>query len=782
MGAYLSTPITDKESEDGEGGHIRYGVSAMQGWRRSMEDAHVAVPALKGDERAAIFGVFDGHGGREVAHFVARHLVEEVVRRGEWGDGAYEEALRQSFHRMDDMLRQEEYDPELREYKAGLGPATTSAPAPTVTVQSAAAPAAPAPATAAPTPAATTTTTTTTIEATTTAASVTVLNSNTEMEIVGKDVGGGGAKVGGEGGSGRLTAQEAIEMLQKILVISNAGGKEGGEGVPAAGGGGGRGGGGGGESGGGSRGGGGDGISSEKAAALVAAMGAALMSGEEEGEEEKEGKEMAASVALARSSISTLVSPSELVIPDDDVLSRDGEGKGGRQEGLALRPVGDPLASKEEGNEQGTPRSPLPFVDAASALLRAQGVTPPFQGGPRGEEVEGEGMRTVAKKAAAAVAEKVVEELLSHAMEGETVLEEVNDEGEEEGDEMEQGGKEEEERMEGYSSSSGSSSGSSSIIISSTGTGGTSSTSASTNSVVSSSYPPPPSPPSTSPCPTAVRSGIGGSRQQCALPDHRVQAGCTSVVALLVDNDLVVANAGDSRAVLCRKGTAIALSEDHKPLQDRELERIRRAGGFVTEQGRVNGNLNLSRSIGDLKYKGKGGAKGAMGGGKRERCVVRECRDVDDALRVRFLLLCLSLAHSIFRTPFIHRSFTPFLPYPGNTALPAKDQMISAEPDLARISLTPDDEFLVLACDGVWDCMTNQECVDFVRSRLQARREEGREGEPLSRVAGEVVDACLADDPRKTTGIGGDNMTCLIVQVDERVRGKRGGVRRESRR
>ena len=42
----------------------------------------------------------------------------------------------------------------------------------------------------------------------------------------------------------------------------------------------------------------------------------------------------------------------------------------------------------------------------------------------------------------------------------------------------------------------------------------------------------------------------------------------------------------------------MALSEDHKPLQDRELQRILRAGGFVTEQGRVNGNLNLSRSIG----------------------------------------------------------------------------------------------------------------------------------------------------------------------------------------
>lgn len=35
----------------------------QQGWRRSMEDAHLAVPALDGDESAAVFGVFDGHGG-----------------------------------------------------------------------------------------------------------------------------------------------------------------------------------------------------------------------------------------------------------------------------------------------------------------------------------------------------------------------------------------------------------------------------------------------------------------------------------------------------------------------------------------------------------------------------------------------------------------------------------------------------------------------------------------------------------------------------------------------
>jgi hypothetical protein len=90
----------------------------------------------------------------------------------------------------------------------------------------------------------------------------------------------------------------------------------------------------------------------------------------------------------------------------------------------------------------------------------------------------------------------------------------------------------------------------------------------------------------------------GASNRLCSLPDHKVQAGCTSVVALLVGEQLYVANAGDSRAVLCREGVAIGLSEDHKPMEERERTRIHRAGGFVTDQGRVNGNLNLSRSIG----------------------------------------------------------------------------------------------------------------------------------------------------------------------------------------
>jgi serine/threonine protein phosphatase PrpC len=79
--------------------------------------------------------------------------------------------------------------------------------------------------------------------------------------------------------------------------------------------------------------------------------------------------------------------------------------------------------------------------------------------------------------------------------------------------------------------------------------------------------------------------------------------GCTANV-ILVDNHkkLYVANAGDSRCVLARAGKAIPLSFDHKPENEEERKRIENAGSAILE-GRVDGNLNLSRSLGDLKYK-----------------------------------------------------------------------------------------------------------------------------------------------------------------------------------
>ncbi len=67
----------------------------------------------------------------------------------------------------------------------------------------------------------------------------------------------------------------------------------------------------------------------------------------------------------------------------------------------------------------------------------------------------------------------------------------------------------------------------------------------------------------------------------CRLPDHRKL------------------NAGDSRCILGTNGKVDYATTDHKPDDPAELARIKKAGGEVME-GRINGNLNLSRAIGDL--------------------------------------------------------------------------------------------------------------------------------------------------------------------------------------
>ena len=71
---------------------------------------------------------------------------------------------------------------------------------------------------------------------------------------------------------------------------------------------------------------------------------------------------------------------------------------------------------------------------------------------------------------------------------------------------------------------------------------------------------------------------------------------------LITSNKYYTANAGDSRAVLSRKGHALPLSTDHKPENNDERKRIQAAGGDIVN-GRVNGGLNLSRSFGDFHYK-----------------------------------------------------------------------------------------------------------------------------------------------------------------------------------
>ncbi len=70
MGAYLDTPLTDKNSEWGSNEQCTWGLCSMQGWRCGMEDDHIAKQIEQPNgKKGMLFCVFDGHGGKEVAQY-----------------------------------------------------------------------------------------------------------------------------------------------------------------------------------------------------------------------------------------------------------------------------------------------------------------------------------------------------------------------------------------------------------------------------------------------------------------------------------------------------------------------------------------------------------------------------------------------------------------------------------------------------------------------------------------------------------------------------------------
>jgi len=173
-------------------------------------------------------------------------------------------------------------------------------------------------------------------------------------------------------------------------------------------------------------------------------------------------------------------------------------------------------------------------------------------------------------------------------------------------------------------------------------------------------------------------------------------SGATAVCALITNTEIIVANVGDSRCVLSQSKNAIDLSRDHKPELTSERTRIHSAGGFIIN-GRVGGDLNLCRAIGDLTYK-------------------------------------------------------------QNHLIPPEQQMITADPELQYHIRSPSDEFLIIACDGVWDVKKSQEAVDYVHKKLS-------DGLELSKICENLLDDCLA--PSSISGLGTDNMTVVIVQLNQ---------------
>lgn len=115
MGIYLSKPNLTKDSHVGENNILKYGVSAMQGWRMNMEDAHIT--NLKIADDVALFAVFDGHGGQEVAKFCGKYFTAELVKNENFVNKKYKLALEETFLKMDAILMGENALDLLKEFR-----------------------------------------------------------------------------------------------------------------------------------------------------------------------------------------------------------------------------------------------------------------------------------------------------------------------------------------------------------------------------------------------------------------------------------------------------------------------------------------------------------------------------------------------------------------------------------------------------------------------------------------------------------------------------------------
>ncbi|UJR27000.1 hypothetical protein I4U23_008306 [Adineta vaga] len=181
-----------------------------------------------------------------------------------------------------------------------------------------------------------------------------------------------------------------------------------------------------------------------------------------------------------------------------------------------------------------------------------------------------------------------------------------------------------------------------------------------------------------------------------ANPDDK--SGSTAISCLIDPERIYFLNVGDSRGILVsNEGRILLATKDHKPNDQAERQRIQEAGGTVLIQ-RVNGSLAVSRALGDFEYK-------------------------------------------------------------NNSNRRPEQQLVSPEPEitshsrnLSTNSSSKQEEqvaFIVLACDGIWDVMTNEELAAYILGRMHVT-------DDLSEICNSVLDMCLFKGSK-------DNMSVVII-------------------
>ncbi|XP_066363076.1 protein phosphatase 2C 53-like [Miscanthus floridulus] len=203
-------------------------------------------------------------------------------------------------------------------------------------------------------------------------------------------------------------------------------------------------------------------------------------------------------------------------------------------------------------------------------------------------------------------------------------------------------------------------------------------------------------------CFSRVDAEVGGNTATEGKPVAPDTVGSTAVVALVCSSHVIVANCGDSRAVLCRGKQPLALSVDHKPNREDEYARIEAQGGKVINWNgyRVLGVLAMSRSIGDRYLK----------------------------------------------------------PY------------IIPVPEVTIVARAKDDECLIIASDGLWDVMSNEEVCDAARKRILLWHKKNADASPSAQRSGDSADEAAQAAAEYLSKLAlqkgsKDNITVIVVDL-----------------
>lgn len=170
--------------------------------------------------------------------------------------------------------------------------------------------------------------------------------------------------------------------------------------------------------------------------------------------------------------------------------------------------------------------------------------------------------------------------------------------------------------------------------------------------------------------------------------------GTTCNIVLLKNKTLYIANVGDSRSFMFKNGKAIPLNLEHKTSLQSEYQRIINSDTKIMNN-RVEGRLNLTRAIGDLTFK-------------------------------------------------------------QNPSLKFYEQAVIAYPEIIKVPITNEIEFIVMGCDGVWDCVEPQKFCEYINEKL-------KKNERIDNVIAEVFNQIISTS--NDIPIGTDNMTCIIIQL-----------------